>query len=58
MAHRISHKCINCGACEAVCPVNAISEKNDRREIDPQSCVDCGACKTVCPVNCIFGPEE
>ena len=26
MAHKITDECINCGACESECPVNAISE--------------------------------
>ena len=26
MAYKISDECISCGACEAGCPVNAISE--------------------------------
>jgi len=58
MAHRITSSCINCGACEAVCPVNAINEQVDHRVIDAQMCIDCGACKSVCPVDCILGPDE
>jgi len=54
MAHKIdANACINCGACEAVCPVSAISEKNGKREINPSVCIDCGACVSSCPVSCI-----
>lgn len=53
MAHKISDECINCGACEAVCPVGAISEGDGKRVIDPDVCVDCGACEGECPVSAI-----
>jgi NAD-dependent dihydropyrimidine dehydrogenase PreA subunit len=54
MPHIIDkEKCTNCGACEPVCPVNAISEKEGKRVIDPQTCVDCGACVSTCPVEAI-----
>ncbi len=49
-------ECINCGACEVVCPVEAISEVNEKRWINPEKCVDCGACAQECPVNCIDSP--
>lgn len=48
--------CINCGACEAACPVDAISEVDGVRYIDPAICIDCGACEGVCPVSAI-SPE-
>lgn len=53
MAHTINDECINCGACEPVCPVEAISEKDDKRVIDPDTCTDCGACIENCPVEAI-----
>jgi NAD-dependent dihydropyrimidine dehydrogenase PreA subunit len=54
MAHKINDDCINCGACEPACPVNAISEKDEKRVIDEATCVDCGACVGTCPVNAII----
>lgn len=53
MAHVISDECTNCGACEPECPVEAISEKGDKRKIDAKECTDCGACAAVCPVDAI-----
>lgn len=51
MAYKISDACISCGACEAECPVNAISEGDGKYEIDPETCISCGACAGVCPVD-------
>ncbi len=55
MAYKITDVCINCGACEPVCPVEAISEDTaiGKRKIDPEKCLDCGACQGVCPVDAI-----
>ncbi len=50
MSYRITNKCIKCGACAAECPVEAISEGEDRYIIDPEKCIECGTCKAVCPV--------
>ena len=55
MAYKISDECINCGACEAECPVSAISEGEETYVIDPETCIDCGACADVCPVD---APKE
>ncbi|ACL70364.1 DUF362 domain-containing protein [Halothermothrix orenii] len=53
MAHVISDECIMCGACEPECPVDAISQGDNKYEIDPDTCIDCGACAEVCPVEAI-----
>ena len=50
MAYCISDDCINCGACEAECPVSAIAAGDDKYVIDAATCIDCGACEGVCPV--------
>ena len=50
MAYRIGDDCISCGACEAECPVQAISQGDDKYVIDADACLDCGACAGVCPV--------
>ena len=44
MAYHISDDCISCGACEAECPVSAISEGN------ADLCTECGSCADACPV--------
>lgn len=51
----INDACINCGACEPVCPVTAISEIGDKRVISTD-CIDCGACVDTCPVDAISAP--
>ncbi len=50
MAYKISDDCIQCGACAAECPVEAISEGDDKYVIDPDTCIGCGNCAEVCPV--------
>jgi len=51
LAYKITDACIACGACEAECPVEAISAGDDRYVIDPDKCIDCGSCADVCPVD-------
>jgi len=64
MALYINEDCINCGACEPECPVEAISEGEEYYVIDPNLCVECVGyhdtpqCKEVCPVECIFPLEK
>ena len=50
MAYKITDECINCGACESDCGVEAISQGSDKYVIDADKCIDCGACADVCPV--------
>ncbi len=45
----IADECINCAACEAECPENAISEADGYFVIDAELCEDCGSCMDVCP---------
>ena len=47
MAHTITEECINCGACDESCPVNAISEAGDKRAIDAETCIDCGSLRQI-----------
>ena len=51
MAYKIQDHCVCCGACEAMCPVGAISMGEEHFEIDPEKCIECGACNSVCPVD-------
>ena len=43
MAYKITDECIKCGSCESECPVNAISEGDDKYVIDANECLECGA---------------
>jgi ferredoxin len=53
MAYTITSECVNCGACEAECPSQAISEKDDVRVIDAGKCTSCGSCADACPASAI-----
>lgn len=44
----IAKKCVMCGACIEVCPVSAISKKNDKAFIDSKICIGCGECICAC----------
>lgn len=53
MAYVITDECLSCGACADQCPVEAISEGDDKYVIDQDTCVECGACAAQCPVSAI-----
>lgn len=44
----IPKKCVMCGACIGVCPVSAISRKDEKAFIDSKICVGCAECLCVC----------
>jgi len=56
MAYMITDECISCGACEAECKNEAISEGEETYAIDPDKCTECVGnfespkCVEVCPV--------
>jgi NAD-dependent dihydropyrimidine dehydrogenase PreA subunit len=54
--HSINDECIACGACEPLCPVNAISA-GEPYTIEKDTCIDCGECDEVCPVDAITWEE-
>ncbi len=64
MAYKITDECITCGACEAECKNEAISEGETINVIDPAKCTECvgwfesARCAEVCPVDdaCIPDP--
>lgn len=48
-------ECCGCGACNNICPKNAISMKSDEKgfaypKISSDRCIECGLCKKVCPI--------
>jgi len=53
MAYVISDKCVACGNCKEVCPVEAINEGTPIYTIDAEKCIDCGNCTGECPVDAI-----
>jgi len=53
MAYKVGDTCVNCGACDGECAVDAISEKDGKRWIDAEKCVSCGACASACPTESI-----
>ena len=47
-------KCINCGSCYSLCPVDAISSKKDHSIIfSEEKCISCGLCVDTCPTRAI-----
>lgn len=65
MAYMITRSCIQCGACQAVCPNNAIIENDGTYLIDPALCTECAPvhelrqCAEVCPVKaCVADPAH
>lgn len=46
-------KCISCGACISICPVNAIKFVKGKAQINPKKCIKCGSCAQFCPVGSI-----
>lgn len=59
MALCITADCIVCGACDYICPNDAIVPSNLLYEIVPERCTECMGqfdtpqCVPVCPVDCI-----
>lgn len=43
-------KCIACGACISICPVDAIKFVNGKAYINPKKCIKCNSCAQFCPV--------
>lgn len=65
MATIIVDDCINCGACEPVCPNSAIRPGEQLFVIDPRRCTECVGfheeeqCARVCPVDaCLPDPDR
>lgn len=47
-------KCIACGACYSLCPINVIGFENDHTvTFDEEKCISCGLCVDACPVRAL-----
>jgi len=57
MIKRDESRCVHCGACTAVCRVDALYINRDTMEVqfNSEKCVACGLCKIACPVNAMSG---
>ena len=67
MSLLITEECINCGACDEICPGCAIREDEEKsiRVIDSNRCTECVGfyertmCQVECPVECcILDPAK
>ncbi len=63
IAQIIEDKCVGCGQCSSLCPVNAISLVNEdktvtdsesRAKIDDKMCLGCGVCVNNCPTGALY----
>jgi len=51
--------CLDCGACRARCPMDALSGANGKTAVDPARCIGCGACVVACPSEALcLAPKE
>jgi len=63
VAYKITEECISCGACEAECKNEAISEGETVYVIDPEKCTECvgiaesSRCTEVCPIDDCCTPD-
>ncbi len=63
IAQIVEDKCVGCGQCSSLCPVNAISLVNEdktvtdsesRAKIDDKMCLGCGVCVNNCPTGALY----
>jgi len=46
-------KCLRCGGCVGVCPVQALRLTENGLLVDQEKCIECGNCRRLCPVGAI-----
>lgn len=49
----IEEKCIGCGKCSKVCPMDSVEIKNGKAKINIHNCIICNMCSNECPVKVI-----
>ena len=55
MIEKVNEKCIDCGACYAICPSSAIEVTPDSTiQFKYENCIGCLNCIDTCPVNAII----
>jgi L-aspartate semialdehyde sulfurtransferase ferredoxin len=54
---RDDSRCVQCGACTALCRTDALFINRETMEVlfQPEKCVACGLCKIACPVKAMSG---
>ena len=61
MKYEVTKKCVGCGTCSGICPVNALGPFGPDTPmgrlfaIDADKCVGCASCYRVCPFEAIQG---
>ena len=45
------NECINCGACNRICPYNINVKKCYENRLNHKKCIGCGLCNYICPSN-------
>jgi ferredoxin len=48
-----AESCIECGVCEARCPMGAFHMHEDVADFDAAACIGCGLCVSTCPTDAI-----
>jgi Na+-translocating ferredoxin:NAD+ oxidoreductase subunit B len=46
-------RCVGCGKCRDICPVEAIRMEGDFPVVDTEWCIGCGVCAVPCPSSAI-----
>lgn len=51
--YSVKEGCPGCGACQNVCPVNAITPGSGLAVVISEDCIGCGVCAGTCPIGLI-----